>query len=193
MSVSTAWAWGFSGETIDAMNDTRRPFSLRAAAERDVDALVGLIGELADFERLTHLMQVTPQALRTHLFGPDPVARAIVAEAEGSADSLIGFALYFRNFSTFLGRPGLYLEDLYVQPPWRGRGVGTALLRHLGALAVASGCGRFEWSVLDWNANAIAFYEKMGAQVLPEWRICRVTGAALDAFGPDDPQRSITP
>ncbi len=193
MSVSTAWAWGFSGETIDVMNDTRRPFSLRAAAERDVDALVGLIGELADFERLTHLMQVTPQALRTHLFGPDPVARAIVAEAEGSADSLIGFALYFRNFSTFLGRPGLYLEDLYVQPPWRGRGVGTALLRHLGALAVASGCGRFEWSVLDWNANAIAFYEKMGAQVLPEWRICRVTGAALDAFGPDDPQRSITP
>jgi GNAT superfamily N-acetyltransferase len=193
LSVSTAWAWGFSGETIDVMNDTRRPFSLRAAAERDVDALVGLIGELADFERLTHLMQVTPQALRTHLFGPDPVARAIVAEAEGSADSLIGFALYFRNFSTFLGRPGLYLEDLYVQPPWRGRGVGTALLRHLGALAVASGCGRFEWSVLDWNANAIAFYEKMGAQVLPEWRICRVTGAALDAFGPDDPQRSITP
>ena len=193
MSVSTAWAWGFSGETIDVMNDTRRPFSLRAAAERDVDALIGLIGELADFERLTHLMQVTPQALRTHLFGPDPVARAIVAEAEGSADSLIGFALYFRNFSTFLGRPGLYLEDLYVQPPWRGRGVGTALLRHLGALAVASGCGRFEWSVLDWNANAIAFYEKMGAQVLPEWRICRVTGAALDAFGPDDPQRSITP
>ena len=193
MSVSTAWAWGFSGETIDVMNDTRRPFSLRAAAERDVDALVGLIGELADFERLTHLMQVTPQALRTHLFGPDPVARAIVAEAEGSADSLIGFALYFRNFSTFLGRPGLYLEDLYVQPPWRGRGVGTALLRHLGALAVANGCGRFEWSVLDWNANAIAFYEKMGAQVLPEWRICRVTGAALDAFGPDDPQRRITP
>jgi len=97
---------------------------------------------------------------------------------------LIGFALYFRNFSTFLGRPGLYLEDLYVQPPWRGHGVGTALLRHLGALAVESGCGRFEWSVLDWNANAIAFYEKMGAAVLPEWRICRVTGAALEAYAP---------
>lgn len=184
MSVSTAWAWGVSGETIGVMNDTSRSFSLRAAAERDVDALVGLIGELADFERLTHLMEVTPQALRTHLFGPDPVARAVVAQAEGSADGLIGFALYFRNFSTFLGRPGLYLEDLYVQPPWRGHGVGTALLRHLGALAVESGCGRFEWSVLDWNANAIAFYEKMGAAVLPEWRICRVTGAALEAYAP---------
>jgi GNAT superfamily N-acetyltransferase len=175
------------------MNNTPNPFSLRAALVRDVDAIVGLIGELAEFEQLTHLMQVTPQALRTHLFGPDPVARAVVAEADGSSDGLIGFALYFRNFSTFLGRPGLYLEDLYVQPPWRGRGVGTALLRHLGALAVASGCGRFEWSVLDWNANAIAFYEKMGAKVLPEWRICRVTGGALEAFGPDDPHRSITP
>jgi GNAT superfamily N-acetyltransferase len=175
------------------MNDTLNPFALRPARDSDAEALVGLIGELAEFERLTHLMQVTPQALRTHLFGPDPVARAIVAEAPTFAEGLIGFALYFRNFSTFLGRPGLYLEDLYVQPSWRGRGVGTALLRHLGALAVAGGCGRFEWSVLDWNANAIAFYEKMGAQVLPEWRICRVTGAALDAFGPDGPHRSNTP
>jgi GNAT superfamily N-acetyltransferase len=175
------------------MNDTHSGFALRAARESDADALVGLIGELAEFERLTHLMRVTPQALSTHLFGPDPVARAIVAQAAGSHGALIGFALYFRNFSTFIGRPGLYLEDLYVQPSWRGRGVGTALLRHLGALAVASGCGRFEWSVLDWNADAIAFYEKMGAQVLPEWRICRVTGAALEAFGPDGPHRSITP
>ena len=175
------------------MNNTHPGFALRAARESDADALVGLIGELAEFEHLTQLMQVTPQALRTHLFGPDAVAQAIVAEAPASAEGLIGFALYFRNFSTFLGRPGLYLEDLYVQPSWRGRGVGTALLRHLGALAVDGGCGRFEWSVLDWNANAIAFYEKMGAQVLPEWRICRVTGAALDAFGPDGPHRSNTP
>jgi GNAT superfamily N-acetyltransferase len=96
---------------------------------------------------------------------------------------VVAFALYFTNFSTFLGRPGLYLEDLYVQPAWRGQGLGRALLQHLGALAVRRGCGRFEWSVLDWNEKAIAFYEKMGASVLPDWRICRVTGTALSAFG----------
>ena len=95
---------------------------------------------------------------------------------------VVAFALFFTNFSTFLGQPGLYLEDLYVQPAHRGTGLGKALLRHLGALAVARGCGRFEWSVLDWNASAICFYEAMGATVLPDWRICRVTGAALQAL-----------
>ena len=94
-----------------------------------------------------------------------------------------GFALFFHNFSTFLGRPGLYLEDVYIQPEFRGRGHGRALLLHLARLAVERRCGRFEWSVLDWNANAIAFYEKMGATVMPDWRICRVTGPALQAFG----------
>jgi len=155
-------------------------FSLRAAEPADAPVLVDLIRELAVFERLEHLVQVTPEALATHLFGPRPAAEAVVAEVDGA---VAGFALFFTNFSTFLGRPGLYLEDLYVRPAHRGHGLGRALLAHLGALAVARGCGRFEWSVLDWNASAIAFYEKMGATVLPDWRICRVTGDALARFG----------
>jgi GNAT superfamily N-acetyltransferase len=111
------------------------------------------------------------------------VVEAVVAEvASEGAGQVVGFALFFTNFSTFLGQPGLYLEDLYVQPAHRGAGLGKALLKHLGALAVARGYGRFEWSVLDWNVNAIAFYEKMGATVMPDWRICRVTGDALQAF-----------
>ncbi|GAB4037502.1 MAG: GNAT family N-acetyltransferase [Rubrivivax sp.] len=152
---------------------------LRPAREADAAALVGLIRELAVFERLEHLVQVTPETLARHLFGPRPVAEAVVAEHEGA---VVGFALFFTNFSTFLGQPGLYLEDLYVQPAHRGTGLGKALLQHLGALAVARGCGRFEWSVLDWNRNAIRFYEGMGATVLPDWRICRVTGDALQRF-----------
>jgi GNAT superfamily N-acetyltransferase len=152
---------------------------LRSARESDSVALVGLIRELAVFERLEHLVQVTPESLAGHLFGPRPVAEAVVAELEGR---IVGFALFFTNFSTFLGKPGLYLEDLYVQPAQRGTGLGRRLLEHLGALAVARGCGRFEWSVLDWNENAIRFYESMGASVLPDWRICRVTGEALQRF-----------
>jgi len=156
------------------------PPVLRAAEPADAPVLVDLIRELAVFERLEHLVQVTPGQLATHLFGPRPAAEAVVAEVDGA---VAGFALFFTNFSTFLGQPGLYLEDLYVRPAHRGRGLGRALLEHLGALAVARGCGRFEWSVLDWNADAIAFYEKMGAKVLPDWRICRVTGDALARFG----------
>lgn len=156
-------------------------FTLRAAEPRDLPAIVGLIGELADFEQLTHLMRATPEALHPHLFGPRPAAEAVVAEV---GEAVVGFALFFTNFSTFLAQPGLYLEDLYVQPAHRSRGIGRALLSHLGALAVARGCGRFEWSVLDWNENAIRFYEKMGATVMPDWRICRVTGPALQAFSP---------
>jgi GNAT superfamily N-acetyltransferase len=156
------------------------PFELRAAEPRDVPAIVGLITELAEFERLTHLLQVTPQSLHPHLFGPRPAAEAMVAQLGGE---VVAFALFFTNFSTFLARPGLYLEDLYVQPAHRGRGLGRALLERLGALAVERGYGRFEWSVLDWNENAIRFYEKMGASLLPDWRICRVTGPALERFG----------
>jgi GNAT superfamily N-acetyltransferase len=155
------------------------PFQLRAAEPDDVPAIVDLIKELAEFERLSHLAVVTPQALHPHLFGPRPVAEVVVAEAAGE---VAGFALFFTNFSTFLAKPGLYLEDLYVRPALRGTGIGKALLAHLGQLAVARDYGRFEWSVLDWNAHAIGFYEKMGATLLPDWRICRVTGAALSAF-----------
>jgi GNAT superfamily N-acetyltransferase len=153
--------------------------TLRAAEPSDVPAIVGLIRELAAFEKLEHLVEVTPQSLHPQLFGDRPAAEAVVAELEGS---VIGFALFFTNFSTFLGRPGLYLEDLYVQPAHRRGGVGSALLKHLAALANARAYGRFEWSVLDWNVDAIRFYERMGATLLPEWRICRVTGEALRNF-----------
>ena len=153
---------------------------LRPAEPRDVPALVGLITELAEFEHLEHLLRATPEALHPHLFGAKPVAEAVVAEVAGQ---VVGFALFFTNFSTFLAKPGLYLEDLYVQPAHRGRGFGGALLRHLAALALARDYGRFEWSVLDWNSHAIGFYESMGASVIPEWRICRVTGDALLALG----------
>ena len=152
---------------------------IRPAAPADAEAIVGLIQELAAFEKLSHLVVVTPDLLRPQLFGEKPAAEALVAELDGS---IVAFALFFTNFSTFLGRPGLYLEDLYVQPAHRGSGLGKALLQHLGALAVERGCGRFEWSVLDWNEHAIRFYEKMGATVMPDWRICRVTCDALAAF-----------
>ena len=156
------------------------PFSLRPAEPRDVDDIVRLIHELAAFEKLSHLVQATPERLGPHLFGDRPAAEALVAERAGG---VVGFALFFTNFSTFLARPGLYLEDLYVEPAQRGAGIGRALLTRLAALAVERGCGRFEWSVLDWNANAIRFYESMGATVMPEWRICRLTGDTLARLG----------
>jgi GNAT superfamily N-acetyltransferase len=156
------------------------PFELRPAQVQDVPAIVGLITELAEFEHLTHLLKVTPDTLRPHLFGDKPAAESWVAVVDGR---IVGFALFFTNFSTFLGKPGLYLEDLYIQPAFRSLGLGKALLGRLGALAVERGYGRFEWSVLDWNEPAIRFYEKMGATMLPEWRLCRVTGEALERFG----------
>ncbi len=162
------------------MAEAPAPATLRAAEARDLQSIVGLIRELAEFEKLTHLVEVTPQGLHPQLFGERPAAEAVVAERDGQ---VIGFALFFTNFSTFLGKPGLYLEDLYVQPAHRGGGVGRALLTHLAALANARGYGRFEWSVLDWNVDAIRLYENMGATLLPEWRICRVTGEALRSFG----------
>ena len=152
------------------------PHTLRPAEPRDVSAIVALITELAEFEQLTHLLEVTPDKLAPHLFGQRPVAECVVGEVAGE---VVAFALFFTNFSTFLARPGLYLEDLYVRPAHRGSGLGKALLAHLGRLAAERGCGRFEWSVLDWNANAIAFYEKLGATVMPDWRICRISGERL--------------
>ena len=154
----------------------RSPHTLRPAEPRDVSAIVALITELAEFEQLTHLLEVTPDKLAPHLFGQRPVAECVVGEVAGE---VVAFALFFTNFSTFLARPGLYLEDLYVRPAHRGSGLGKALLAHLGRLAAERGCGRFEWSVLDWNANAIAFYEKLGATVMPDWRICRISGERL--------------
>ena len=161
-------------------------FKLRPAEPGDVSAIAGLVAELAAFEQLSHLLQLTPETLAPHLFGARPVVEAVVAELTpaGSAPQVVAYALFFTNFSTFLAKPGLYLEDLYVQPACRGAGIGKALLAHLGRLALARDYGRFEWSVLDWNENAIRFYEKMGAAVMPEWRICRVAGTALQAFAP---------
>ena len=161
------------------MSTTPAAFSLRPATPGDVPRIVALIIELAEFEQLAHLVQAAPETLHPHLFGPRPVAEAMVAEVQGE---VVAFALFFTNFSTFLAKPGLYLEDLFVRPAHRGQGIGKALLSKLGALAVQRGCGRFEWSVLDWNQNAIALYEQMGATVMPDWRICRISGDALARF-----------
>lgn len=154
-------------------------FSIRPAELRDVAPIVGLIRELAEFEKLTHLLQVTPEKLRPQLFGEKPAAEAWVAESGGE---VVAFALFFVNFSTFLAQPGLYLEDLYVKPSARGQGIGEAMLVRLGRLAVERNYGRFEWCVLDWNEDAIRFYGRMGASLLPEWRLCRVTGESLSAL-----------
>ena len=172
------------------------PFTLRSAELRDVGAIVQLIRELAEFENLTHLLQVTPEKLRPHLFGEQAVAEALVAEVRDESGpsrdaSVVAFALFFTNFSTFLAQPGLYLEDLYVKPSHRGQGIGDALLTRLARTAVERGYGRFEWSVLDWNEHAIRFYQRMGASVMPDWRICRITGDALQAFGAANPALAL--
>ncbi len=175
-------------------------FTVRAAELRDVPAIVGLIRELAEFENLTHLLQVSPEKLRPHLFGEKPAAECLVAELAADEEapsprngSVVGFALFFTNFSTFLAQPGLYLEDLYVKPEHRGRGIGQAMLTRLARLAVERDYGRFEWSVLDWNENAIRFYQRMGATVMPDWRICRITGDALRGFAPPMPAGDAAP
>ena len=155
------------------------PHTLRPAEPRDVAAIVALITELADYERLSHLVQATPEKLFPQLFGDKPTAECVVGEVSGE---VVAFALFFSNFSTFLAKPGLYLEDLYVRPAHRGSGLGKALLEHLACLAAERGCGRFEWSVLDWNVDAIGFYEKFGATVMPEWRTCRIAGERLANF-----------
>jgi hypothetical protein len=150
--------------------------TLRQAQMEDVDLILELIRGLAEFEKLSHQVQVTREQLQSTLFGARPAAEVVLAF---DGENVVGFAVFFANFSTFLGKPGLYLEDLYVRPEFRGRGHGRALLRHLATLALERGCGRFEWTVLDWNESAIEFYRRQGAEVLPQWRICRVTGEAL--------------
>lgn len=149
---------------------------LRAATPDDVPLVRELIEGLAEYERLRHECHATDALLTEALFGARPYAEVTIAEWEGEP---AGFALYFHNFSTFLARPGIYLEDLFVRPSHRGRGIGKALLQHLAALAVARGCGRLEWSVLDWNVDAIGFYERLGARPQDEWTVYRVTDAAL--------------
>jgi len=146
--------------------------TLRAARPEDTPELLRLIRALAVYEKLEHMAVGTPALLDAALFGPRPAAEAVIAQRGGRA---VGFALFFTTFSTFLCKPGLYLEDLFVEPEHRGAGIGKALLRHLAGLAVERGCGRLEWRVLDWNTPSIRFYESLGAVLLPEWELVRMT------------------
>jgi GNAT superfamily N-acetyltransferase len=146
------------------------------ARSEDVPIILSLIRALGEYERLSHEIVATEDGLRAWLFGERPAAEVVLASVN---DTVVGFALFFHNFSTFLGRPGLYLEDLFVKPEWRGRGIGQRLLVHLASLAVERGCGRMEWTVLDWNEPALRFYERMGARVMQEWKLCRLTGDSL--------------
>lgn len=149
------------------------------ARPEDVPLIVAMVRELAEFERLLHEVRIEAADLQAHLFGERPYAEAALV---WDGNEAAGFALWFHNYSTFAGRPGLYLEDLFVRPAWRGRGHGEALIRYLARLAVERGCGRFEWAVLDWNENAIAFYRKLGAVGMNDWTIQRVAGDALVAL-----------
>ncbi|MDB5969032.1 MAG: GCN5-related N-acetyltransferase [Hydrocarboniphaga sp.] len=149
------------------------------ATPADVPLILGFIRELAEYEHLSDQVTATEDALRATLFGERPAAEVLIAHHDGVA---AGFALYFQNYSTFLAKPGIYLEDLYVRPDQRGHGIGRALLAHIARLAVARGCGRFEWSVLDWNAPAIGFYRRLGAAPQDEWTIFRLSGDALKAL-----------
>jgi GNAT superfamily N-acetyltransferase len=153
---------------------------IRPAEPTDVPVVAELIWQLARFEKLEGHVVLTEQLLTAGLFGPRPYAEAIIAEDDAEP---IAFALFFHSFSTFLARPGLYLEDLFVLPAHRGRGVGRALLSSLARLAVERGCGRMEWAVLNWNKDAIRFYERLGAQPNSEWTVYRLDGEALNAVG----------
>lgn len=158
------------------MGVTRQEFRIEPAAARDAPVILGMIKALAEYERMSDQVTATEETLRATLFGARPAAEVVIGYA---GDQPAGFALFFHNYSTFLGQPGVYLEDLFVAPEWRGRGLGKRLLTHLARLAVERGCGRFEWSVLDWNEPAIGFYKKLGAKPMDEWTVFRVTGDAL--------------
>ncbi|MBD2198880.1 MULTISPECIES: GNAT family N-acetyltransferase [Calothrix] len=154
----------------------RSDLTLRFAEPEDSSVLFDLIQQLAEYEKLSHAVIGDAMALKEHLFGSPRYIEAILAEYAGQA---VGFALFFHNYSTFLTKPGIYLEDLFVVPEYRRQGIGKALLTKLAQIAVERNCGRLEWSVLDWNEPAQNFYRSMGASILDDWRICRVTEEAL--------------
>jgi GNAT superfamily N-acetyltransferase len=156
------------------VDDSR--LSIVSAVEADVPVILGFIRQLAEYERLAHEVVASESSLREHLFGANPAADVLLARLDAEP---VGFALFFTTFSTFVGRPGIWLEDLYVDPAHRRRGIGKALLREVASIAVKRNCGRLEWSVLDWNAPAIALYRAMGAKAMTDWTIQRVTGEAL--------------
>lgn len=150
--------------------------TIRFADNKDVPLILQFIHGLAGFEKLLHEVEATEATLKETLFGDDPHAEVIIAELDQQP---VGFAIFFHNFSTFLGRPGIYLEDLFVSPNARGKGIGKEILEYLAKLAIKRKCGRLEWSVLDWNEEAIGFYERIGAKPMDEWTVHRLTGAAL--------------
>jgi len=153
---------------------------VREASEEDVPLVLSLIRDLAEYEKLSHEVVATEEDLRESLFGERPFAEVLIAEHDGAP---AGFALFFHNFSTFLGKPGIYLEDLYVKPEIRGAGIGKKLLVHLARLAKERGCGRLEWWVLDWNTPAHGFYRQLGAHPEDDWTVWRLDGEGLDALG----------
>jgi len=157
------------------------PAAIRPATPDDVPDIHRMIRRLAEFEHLLDTVTATEADLRAALFGPQPVAEALVAEADGAA---VGFALFFTTYSTFVGRPGLYVEDVYVEPAHRGRGIGRGLLMEVIRLARRRRCGRVEWAALDWNARAICLYERMGARAMDEWRLFRLSAEALARLAP---------
>lgn len=153
------------------------------ATERDVPIILELIRGLAEYEHLEHIFEATAEKLAKTLFGERPAAEVLLAY---DGDECVGFALFFQNYSTFLAKPGLYLEDLFVKPHARRRGIGVALLRRLASIARERNYGRLEWSVLDWNEPAIEFYKKLGATFMEEWRICRMTGESITKLADSD-------
>lgn len=156
------------------------PAAIRPAVPGDFRLIIELIYELAEYDRLGHAVRFESAAMREYLFGPRPMAEVLIAEVD---DDPVGFALFYYNFSTFEGRPGLYLEDLFVRPQARGLGLGKGLLARLAELAVERRCSRLQWSVLDWNEHAIAFYERLGAKPVEGWTVMRMEGSALAALG----------
>lgn len=162
---------------------TQVQFTIRSATIKDVPDIFLLILALAEYEKLADKVTGSMETLQEDMFGNQPCIEAIVAETE--SHKIVGFALFFNNYSTFLTRRGIYLEDLFVLSEYRGVGIGKALITNLAQIAVARGYGRLEWSVLDWNAPAIAFYTRIGAEILPDWRICRVTGQTLENLAKD--------
>ena len=156
---------------------------IQQATKADVPLVLRMIKALAEYEQLTHEVVATEAKVRESLFGSNPSAEAVIARVDGQP---AGFAVWFYSYSTFLGRPGLYLEDLFVLPEWRGRGIGRALLRHLARIAVSRDCGRMEWAVLDWNELAIRFYRGLGARPMSDWTVYRLTGDDLTRLAAAD-------
>ncbi len=170
---------------MTARGERTAGFSIREANESDVGVILQLIRELAEYEKLSHEVTATEAGLRERLFGPRPYAEVLIAELDGAT---AGFALFFHNFSTFLGKPGIYLEDIFVRPEYRGRGIGKAFFQRLAQLALERDCGRLEWAVLNWNEPALAFYRSLGAVLMSDWRVQRVTGEAMARLAEAQPK-----